>query len=206
MKKVFLSLSLLFVMGAVFGQEVKYGLKAGVNFANQTFSSSGVSLSLSSLTSFHFQGYVDYGVSPNFSIQPGVGISGKGFKTDGDVLDFGDAEVGEFKANVMYLDIPVNAVAKFPVGSFGKLFLGAGPYAGIKISDKYTVDGDDVDTDDETMFKTADFGMNFLGGVEFSNGLTLNANYGLGLSNVGKDTGEGSIKNKVFSVSVGFLF
>ncbi|KAA8484675.1 outer membrane protein with beta-barrel domain [Arcticibacter tournemirensis] len=198
MKKVFLSLSLLFVMGAVFGQEVKYGLKAGVNFANQTFSSSGMSVSLSSLTSFHFHGFVDYGVSPNFSIQPGIGVSGKGFKSDS-----GEEEA---EVNVMYLDIPVNALAKFPV-SFGKIFLGGGPYAGVKLSEKYKLDGESLD-EDESSFNTADFGVNFLGGLEFSNGLTLNANYGLGLINVMKESelADVTAKNKVFSISVGFLF
>ncbi|MGX5688821.1 porin family protein [Arcticibacter tournemirensis] len=198
MKKVFLSLSLLFVMGAVFGQEVKYGLKAGVNFANQTFSSSGISVSLSSLTSFHFHGFVDYGVSPNFSIQPGIGVSGKGFKSDS-----GEEEA---EVNVMYLDIPVNALAKFPV-SFGKIFLGGGPYAGVKLSEKYKLEGETLD-EDESSFNTADFGVNFLGGLEFNNGLTLNANYGLGLINVMKDSelADVTAKNKVFSLSVGFLF
>lgn len=198
MKKVFLSLSLLFVMGAVFGQEVKYGLKAGVNFANQTFSSSGMSVSLSSLTSFHFHGFVDYGVSPNFSIQPGIGVSGKGFKSDS-----GEEEA---EVNVMYLDIPVNALAKFPV-SFGKIFLGGGPYAGVKLSEKYKLDGESLD-EDESSFNTADFGVNFLGGLEFNNGLTLNANYGLGLINVMKESelADVTAKNKVFSISVGFLF
>ncbi|RXF69139.1 porin family protein [Arcticibacter tournemirensis] len=198
MKKVFLSLSLLFVMGAVFGQEVKYGLKAGVNFANQTFSSSGMSVSLSSLTSFHFHGFVDYGVSPNFSIQPGIGVSGKGFKSDS-----GEEEA---EVNVMYLDIPVNALAKFPV-SFGKIFLGGGPYAGVKLSEKYKLEGETLD-EDESSFNTADFGVNFLGGLEFNNGLTLNANYGLGLINVMKDSelADVTAKNKVFSISVGFLF
>lgn len=198
MKKVFLSLSLLFVMGAVFGQEVKYGLKAGVNFANQTFSSSGMSVSLSSLTSFHFHGFVDYGVSPNFSIQPGIGVSGKGFKSDS-----GEEEA---EVNVMYLDIPVNALAKFPV-SFGKIFLGGGPYAGVKLSEKYKLEGETLD-EDESSFNTADFGVNFLGGLEFNNGLTLNANYGLGLINVMKDSelADVTAKNKVFSLSVGFLF
>lgn len=198
MKKVFLSLSLLFVMGAVFGQEVKYGLKAGVNFANQTFSSGGMSASPSSLTSFHFQGFVDYGVSSNFSIQPGLGISGKGFK--------GDSDQGDVEVNLMYLEIPVNALAKFPV-SFGKIFLGGGPYAGVKLSEKYKLEGEDID-EDESSFNTADFGVNFLGGLEFSNGLTLNANYGLGLINVMKDSDvfDVTAKNKVFSLSVGFLF
>lgn len=48
--------------------------------------------------------------------------------------------------------------------------------------------------------------MSVLGGVEFSNHLTLNANYGFGLVNIAKDIDEAPLKNKVFTISVGYLF
>ncbi|PWG81015.1 porin family protein [Pararcticibacter amylolyticus] len=194
MKKTLLGLLLLVATGSAFSQETKFGLKAGVNFANLSFSGDGESVSPSSLTSFHFQGYADFPVSPALSIQPGLGLSGKGAKED------------EAKINLMYLDIPVNAVAKFPVSTLGKFFIGAGPYAGIKLSEKYSLDGEEAETEEDS-FKSADFGLNFLGGLEINNGLTFNVGYGLGLANVVKDSPDGySVKNKVFTISVGFLF
>lgn len=194
MKKTLLGLLLLVATGSAFSQETKFGLKAGVNFANQTVSAEGASASFSSLTSFHFHGYADFGINPSFSLQPGVGLSGKGTK------------INDIKLSVMYLDIPVNAVAKFPVSTFGKFFIGAGPYAGIKLSEKATVDGEDYD-DEEVGYKSADFGVNFLGGLEVNNGLTFNVGYGFGLTNIAKEVeGDASLKNKVFTISVGFLF
>ncbi|HEX8376944.1 MAG TPA: porin family protein [Pedobacter sp.] len=201
MKKILFTATLLISSTLLFSQ-TKFGLKAGVNFANQQVSTQGISASFSSLTSFHFMGLVDYSISPAFSIQPGLGISGKGFKFD--------VEDVTGKINLMYLDIPINAVAKFPIKSLGKFFIGAGPYAAIGISGKGTADGEE-DSDDlfseEGGYKRGDFGMNFLGGLEFKNGITFNANYGLGLSNVAVNNEEDlSIKNKVFSISLGFLF
>jgi hypothetical protein len=200
MKKILFTATLLISSTLLFSQ-TKFGLKAGVNFANQQVKSEGVSASFSSLTSFHLMGLVDYSISPSISIQPGLGISGKGFKLD---------MMGETaKVNLMYLDIPVNAVAKFPIKSLGKFFIGAGPYAAIGISGKATADGEE---DSENLFsedgyKRGDFGLNLLGGLELKNGITFNVNYGLGLSNIAQSASDGdSLKNKVFSISLGFLF
>lgn len=203
MKKLLLTATLLVSTTLLFAQS-KFGLKAGVNFANQEWKTEGISISMTSLTSFHLHGLYDYSISPAISIQPGIGISGKGFKID--------AEGASQSFNLMYLDIPVNALAKFPIPALGKFFIGAGPYAGIGISGKTKgniTEEEDEDDDlfaEEGGFKRADFGLNFLGGIELNNGLTLNANYGLGLSNIAQETDGVSIKNKVFSVSLGFLF
>lgn len=203
MKKILLTATLLATTTLLFSQ-TKFGVKAGVNFANQEFKAEGISVSANSLTSFHVLGLVDYQVSPIISLQPGLGLSGKGFKLDAVGVDA--------KVNLLYLDIPVNAVAKFPIPNFGKFFIGAGPYAAIGISGKAKGD-ESVETDDVNLFsedgayKTGDFGFNFLGGIELAKGFTLNANYGLGLTNISRDTEDGtSVKNKVFSISVGFLF
>lgn len=203
MKKLLLTAALLVSSTFLFSQ-TKFGVKAGVNFANQEWKAEGVSITMSSLTSFHLMGLADVAVSPTFSIQPGIGISGKGTK-----FDFNGASA---TFNLLYLDIPVNAVAKFPIASVGKFFVGAGPYAAIGISGK--AKGDDVDEDatddlfdDEGLYKRSDFGLNFLTGVELNSGITINANYGLGLSNIAQETeGDSSVKNKVFSISLGFLF
>ncbi|WP_207422694.1 porin family protein [Desertivirga brevis] len=200
MKKLFFTAMMLVAGSSLFAQ-TKFGLKAGVNFANQEWSAEGMSLSPTSNTSFHFFGFADLGVSERISIQPGLGISGKGFKVKGD-------EGGT--ANAMYLEIPVNAVAKFPTGSFGHLFLGAGPYAAVGIAGKAKADGEEADFfGDDSGYKRGDFGLNFLGGIELNNGLLFNVNYGLGLADIAKSEEdlEGlKIKNRVFSISVGFAF
>lgn len=197
MKNYLLGLTFLFAANVAVGQEIKYGIKGGVNFANQSINAQGVSASFSSLTSFHVHGILDYGFSPSFSFQPGIGLSGKGFKVSTNGSDA--------KMNVLYLDIPMNFLGKIPVPALGKIFLGGGPYAGINISEKAKSDGQTIDGADS--YKTADFGLNIIGGIEFKNHMTLNANYGFGLTNVAKDVeGDASVKNKVFSLSIGYLF
>ena len=58
---------------------------------------------------------------------------------------------------------------------------------------------------DKGSYKKGDFGINVLAGIELIKGVTLNGNYGLGLSNISSEEGT-TAKNKVVSVSVGFLF
>jgi len=221
MKKLFIAAAFLLSSSAIFAQ-TKFGIKGGVNFANQEWKSSGISISPSSVTSFHIQGLADLPVNESISIQPGLGISGRGFKLSSD-----GASV---TSNLVYLDLPINAVVKFPVASIGKFFIGAGPYASYGLGGKEKSKGfnffDDEQTETKTdafgkdgSYKRADFGANFLGGVELKNGLLLNVNYGLGLLNIVKSTNENeedefiseedsdvTFKNKVFSISVGFLF
>jgi hypothetical protein len=207
MKKILLSVAFLLAVQIAFAQEVKFGIKAGVNFANQDFKleTGGVSISPStkSIVSFHIAGLVDYGVSSNFSIQPGLSITGKGSKFE--------AEGATQKSDLMYIEIPVNGVAKFAAGSLGKFFIGAGPYAAFGVAGKTKYeegnDTEEMDSFSDEGFKKSDFGLNLLGGLELSNGVTINANYGLGLSNIAQSSDdEGSIKNKVVSISLGFLF
>ena len=204
----------LLLTGAAIAQKssgIRYGIKAGINFANISLSGSAVEDEdkdhLKSWTSFQIGGLVDIPVGTSFSIQPGLTLTGKGNKTEYE--DSGD----EFKlrANILYLEIPVNAVIKF-----GGLYLGAGPYASLALSGKnkgeMTIAGVTEKVDDDIEFgnsddelRRTDFGVNVLGGYQLSNGLNFGANYGLGLNNL-TDDDEYKAKNRVFSVTVGFRF
>lgn len=216
------------------GSGVKYGLKAGVNFATVGLSGDDVDNeendALKSLTSFHVGGFADIPVGTSFSIQPGLTLSGKGFKQK--------LEDEKFERNIMYLEIPVNAVYKL-----GGIYLGAGPYAAFAISgkDKGEYEDDDLfeelhnndtkftaktqalsapkvaetydeklkfgNSDDDDM-KGTDFGINIMAGYRLSGGLNIGINYGLGLSNIvpSSDDYDYKAKNRVVSVSVGFSF
>ncbi|MGB4776102.1 MAG: outer membrane beta-barrel protein, partial [Daejeonella sp.] len=99
----------------VFAQtsEIKFGVKAGVNFAKIALSGSGYDDDQKEgskfLTSFHFAGLVDIPISNSFSVQPGLSLSGKGSKSE-----FGSEADGKLvgKENIMYLEVPVNFVYK----------------------------------------------------------------------------------------------
>lgn len=186
------------------GSGISFGAKAGVAFT--TVSGSDVPSGLKSLTSFYVGGTVNVPLGEVFSIQPGLTLVGKGFKTE--VLG------ATLKSNPWYLEVPVNAVAGFQAGP-GKIFVGAGPYVGFGLFGENTISGTgtaldgsadikfgSTSTDD---YKMIDFGLNFLAGYQLNNGLSINAGYGMGLSSIGA-TGSASVKNSVFSVGLGFAF
>lgn len=191
---------------AVKAQEtgVKFGVKAGVTFPTMSISDDTEGLAKST-TGFYVGGTVDFGLSGMFSLQPGLTLSNKGFKVGEDG--------GTLTTNLMYIEVPVNAVVNFPVGD-GKVFVGAGPYYGMAISGKHKLKGtsegttvsmsEDVEFGSDGSFKRGDFGVNFLAGYQLGNGFNIHAGYGLGLSNVAQNPGDA--KNRVLSVGLGFSF
>jgi hypothetical protein len=206
MKKILLSLMIAGAGLAVKAQEkgVKFGVKAGATFATMSITGDTEG-EAKSTTGFYVGGTADFGLSSMFSIQPGLTLSNKGFKAD--------LDGGSITTNLMYIEIPVNAVVNFPVGD-GKVFVGAGPYYGMAISGKHKLKGTDegttvsmstdVEFGDDGSFKRGDFGVNFLAGYQLGNGFNIHAGYGLGLSNVAQD--PGNAKNRVLSVGLGYSF
>src|SRR5690606_24221882 len=184
MKKLFLSATaVLFGLGAFAqSQPLGYGIKAGVNFPTYHLSNSDLD-DLKSSTNFHVTGYLDAPLGGNFYLQPGVSLQGKGAK----FAESGDIKVTQ---NTMWLEVPVNAVAKFPTGAAGNFFVGAGPYVGFGLSGKNKISGGDSSISTDFKFgkdedqKGVDFGLNFLAGYQLSSGLTLGAGYGLGLADI----------------------
>lgn len=225
MKKLYILTLACLLSGVAMAQEtsgttasgIKYGIKAGVNFATVSLSGNDVDKeekdALKSQTSFLIGGLVDIPVGTSFSIQPGLTLSGKGSKSE--YSEEGYSETGQ--TNVMYLEIPVNAVYKI-----GGLYLGAGPYAAFAISGKQKEEekeeGEPVEKEERDLefgtdpekhdLKRGDFGINVLAGYQLSNGLNFGVNYGLGLSNILPDYKDADYKakNRVFSVTVGFSF
>lgn len=221
MKKILLLLSLAGTIGsATFAQTAKFGLKFGLNQA--TLSSSGSGSSSSSLTGFHAGAFVDFGLG-DVSIQPAILYSVKGgtsnvsgSETSGGITY---SYQGAEKLTLNYIEVPVNILYHVPVG-VGKLFIGGGPYVAMGISGKdvasATASGggqsaSNSSSTDVTFgsasgdVKNPDYGINFLGGIAFKGGTQISLGYGLGLANLSNDSST-TIKNNVFSVSIGFTF
>ena len=195
---------------------IKYGIKAGINFATVSLSGNDVDPeekdALKSQTSFMIGGLVDIPVGTSFSVQPGLTLSGKGSKSEFSETGYSSKD----QTNIMYLEIPVNAVYKI-----GGIYFGAGPYAAFALSGKEkweeNMDGE-VDKGEEDLqfgnnpdeddLRRGDFGINLLGGYQLSNGLNVGLNYGLGLNNILPESSDYDYKgkNRVFSVTVGFTF
>jgi len=207
MKKLLLSFGAALLFVAAAQAQTSYGLKAGVNLGK--FSNYG---DQTNNTSFYVTGFADLPVAPQFSIQPGVSLQGKGTKF---VDSWGDAANVDISTNIMSIEIPVNAVYYVPAGS-GNIFLGAGPYVGFNVSGKEKATGNLGDFSGETDYKlkfsgddkdfnAIDAGVNFLAGYKFNNGLLLNAGYGLGLTNLVPNADQ-TVSNRVLSFGLGFQF
>lgn len=210
MKKLILSAAaVLFGLGAFAQAPIGYGIKAGVNLPNYHYSNNNNTADTKSSTNFHITGYLDAPISSNFYIQPGISLQGKGAKFA--QYEFAGKEY-KITQNTMWIEVPVNAVAKFYTGDAGNFYIGAGPYAAFGISGKNKITTGDQSTDLENFKfgkdedqKSFDAGVNFLAGYQLSSGLTLGAGYGLGLADIAPN-GSGSVKqnNRVLSFSVGF--
>lgn len=179
---------------AVFGlfnanaQEVTFGVKAGVNFAN--FSGDDAD-NLDGRTAFHVGGVANFGISELFSVQPELLYSAQG------VEQTFEGVTG--KVQVDYLNLPV--LAKFMIAD--GLSIHAGPQVGFLLSAKAKGGEETMDIKDE--LKGTDFSGVLGLGYQMDNGLNFGARYNLGFSNIA-DSGEADLKNNVFQVSVGFMF
>ncbi len=213
MKKLLLSFGAVVLLAAGAQAQTSYGLKAGVNlgkYSNQTEEAKDYQ---KNNVSFYVTGFADIPVAPQFSIQPGVSLQGKGAKYEAT----GDNVSGTSSTNTMSVEIPVNAVYYIPAGT-GNVFLGAGPYVGFNISGKTKAEGalggveGSVDRDlkfsgDNKDMNLIDAGVNFLAGYKLSNGFLINAGYGLGLSNLSpSDNSDNKFSNRVLSFGLGFQF
>src|SRR3712207_6068387 len=125
MKKIFLSVAAISLMslGAMSQANIAPNLggfiiRGGVNLANISVTNNGRVDKANSLTSFHAGIGYDIPLSNFFSLQPGLVYTGKGAKTQ-----LGK-EIDNFyykaTSNPMYLELPVNFVAKLPVGEYSK--------------------------------------------------------------------------------------
>lgn len=207
------------------GQQVR----GGINIANVTTSDDGRVDHGSTLASFHagFVGNWKLG-SSLLALQPGILFTGKGAQ-----VKFREpAQIGYFRQrlNPYYIEVPVNIVAKLPLGVTSRFFVGAGPYAAVGIAGTSTIEGSSIVTlngkrsirfsdDDPTTFnqeegtglgvlRRFDYGLN--GTLGFEGGSTvLGVNYGLGLAKLqsGADDSDGDgNKHRVLSFFFGFKF
>jgi hypothetical protein len=166
-------------------QGLSGGLKAGVNFANQKVEFDGGSLSADALTSFHVGGYLTFGVSEKFGVQPELLLNMVGSKSD------------DIESKATYISVPV--LAKFSPAPIFNIHVG--PQFGFLMSAK--TDGEDV----KDSYKGLDLGAAIGAGVDLPMGLNFTARYVLGLSNIadmGDDSGDYKVKNNVFQISVGY--
>ncbi|WP_457272553.1 porin family protein [Pedobacter sp. UYEF25] len=211
-----------FAQSTMSGSSARFGLKAGVNLSS--YSGTGArDLDYKNNVGYNVTAFGDFAVGNNFFIQPGVSLQNKGAKIESSSALGGTTVTGTFKQDVMAVEVPINAVLRIPTGTSGAVQINAGPYIGFNISgkNKYTgtytnsafagttYNNSDVkfgssNTDD---LSSLDYGANFGLAYRLNSGLSIGANYGLGLANlVPKDarSNDDKLRNRVIGLSIGY--
>lgn len=229
MKKYVVTLMFIVgILGSINAQEVKFGIKAGMNLSTlgSDLKNDFKEFDMSQKTriGFHIGAFVDVEIIENFYIQPGLFYSSKGVKAK---------ESGyEETLNLNYLEIPILASYRIAISDKVKWHINAGPYLAyglggkIKTKDDSNWDDDDdwdyysarsEDYDDDGVnnkvfdknggdLKRFDFGLSLGTGVEF-NAFYVGLKYDLGLVNIaGNSWDKTKIKNSNFAISVGYTF
>lgn len=197
-KLVFVAMATMITMTTLNAQSIKFGAKAGVNFASLN-GDTGEILDLKTRTSFHVGGVAEIMFSDKFSFQPELLYSAQGTAYE----DVDAAIEGTLKLD--YLNVPL--LGKYYVTE--GFSIQAGPQVGLLLSAKseFEVAGDSQEEDVKDAVSGVDFGLNFGLGYKLPSGLFFDARYNLGLSNV--NDGDSDIiddKNGVIQISVGFSF
>lgn len=187
MKKLIL-VGALALFTAVNAQQVKFGLKAGMNVSTFT----GDAKDAKSLVGFQAGAFAQVPISGKFTFQPEVLYSGQGAK--------GKEDGVTIKWTADYVNVPLmvsyNIAEKFNVE--------AGPQVGFLISSK--VKGDGVSVDVKDSMKSVDFSLNVGASYDITSNILVGVRYGAGISNILKESDNAKVRNGVFQLSVGYKF
>jgi hypothetical protein len=181
--------SFLLVQGAF--SQIKFGIKAGLNLADQSVSGYNV-ISRTALKSDYNAGILaNINIAESIILQPELVYSGQGAA----VKDSSSARV-----NYNYLNIPILIKYQHSTG----LFIETGPQFGFLISAKYK--SNDFSMDDKNVTKPTDFAWVLGIGYKIPDlNLGLDVRYNWGLTDV--DNGSlFTVKNQVFQIGVFYIF
>jgi opacity protein-like surface antigen len=187
MKKTFLVITLLFVLSfSAKAQLLQIGVKAGLNYANQTGSQITIdnsNYSTSAITSYHAGLIAEIKLLDKFAIQPELLYTTQGATYN--------TALGDFKNELGYIAIPV--LAKIYLSKSFSLELG--PQASFLLNER-----NDFDVKDANTFEFAvDAGLSF----KITKNIFVQGRYVLGLTEVSPNA---DAKNSVLQFSAGLMF
>ncbi len=205
MKSITFLICLLFTVNtfAQSKKDIGFGFKIGRGNSFVAFNKE-VNSSISSNSSDVISAFLNYSLSEKLNVQPNLSYTVKGFNAFEEQSGFkGDVYFNASKATstrLYYVELPINAILKLPLGK-GKVLLGGGPYVAfafsgksnvftrttsssaslMKSDEKRTVKFGNETSDD---FNPFDFGVGFLVGYQLKKGWLFNFNYSQGIANI----------------------
>lgn len=223
MKRIVLLIVLAFP-GTVASAQASLGFKGGYVFSDLDFGNNAGVPAARSHGRTTWQAALMLNVPlgvPGLYLEPNLGFVRKGASFSGGPKLVGPGGASGTGQSLLldYLELPVNAVYKFPL-SFGKLAIGAGPYAAYGLGGRfnYALEGGSATStaaSKDVIFSNAysdtninvarwDAGLNGMLSLEFNNYLVLGANYSYGLANINR-SGFGDMHNRYVGVTLGIL-
>ena len=191
MKRIFLVAIAVMTFGFANAQKTRFGIKGGLNITSY---SGGDYWDSNSLVGFQVGGFAEIKIIERLAIQPEIL-----FSTQGASLD---TPFGDYDEKLNYINVPV--LAKFYITK--QFTVEGGPQLGFLVSAKQ--DGHDAKDD----YKSVDTGFNFGAGYNFTDNVSVNLRYTVGLSNIldyevnNADEYYDSPKNSVLALTVGYKF
>jgi opacity protein-like surface antigen len=205
MKKILVVLLVIFTLASVSlaasGITGK-GVKLGINFSG--IAGSDIS-DWKRKGGIEAGGFLVFGISESFAIQPEILISQKGAKYE----NIDNGEVLKAWSNLTFIEIPVLANFYIPMNSRTKFHpcLFTGPFLGLKIRGKSKIEwrGETTESEIEDS-KAMEFGLIFGAGTSFTLGLgkiAVDIRYSWSLTSILKNQ---EVKNNVLSILFGYSF
>ena len=209
------------------GISASYGFRAGATFSTLN-TETEEEVDLGYVTGLQLGAVANFYINPILSIQPEILYIQKGskasYKVEESYPDFYYEEEGNLEMKTDYLEVPLLMKASFGAGNLN-FFVTAGPTFGYWLSgtEKATVrvrftDGvdefeesetseDDIEFDDED--NRVEVGASVGLGIGYRVGtgtLNLDVRYGLGLTDIYEIEDDSQAKNRVFGISLAYLF
>lgn len=190
---------------------ITFGIRAGLNLSNIKISNGEDDLSPDSKAGFNVGVSMDIPMLQSLYLQTGLYYTTKGAKFEESEDDY----KYEQTLNPSYLEIPIMASYRYDFSDAAQLQVNFGPYFAYGLAGKYketyTEDGK-KDEEKEDLFGKDKLLDRFDAGLGIGAGFTyskffIGLNYQFGLANLAQDAKNGySVKNKNFSISVGYNF
>ncbi|MDB5137945.1 MAG: PorT family protein [Mucilaginibacter sp.] len=212
MKNLFLTICLTAITAFTFAQSIKFGVKAGFNMSTQSLSKDDP------LSGFKYQYTTGFNAGvildidfKNFSLEPGVSFTTKGEKRPSQQLPANFSGPAGYNApqatfTLDYIEASFNAFYNIHVAPGAIIHLGGGTYLGNGIAASATGLKASFNNDPNAAihYKNPDYGVNFIAGVKLKKKILIDLGYSLGIADVSPNSS--SLKNRVASLSVGYLF